>query len=108
MTRVLVLLALLAWGAQQQIEPALRAAIEQFFATQQAEDLDGYLALWSDTAKKPLADQLRHIFNSGDDKFLDLQIDRADVTETLAKVRVSITRARTTAGQTNADGTVRI
>ncbi|CAN5671215.1 hypothetical protein BH18ACI5_BH18ACI5_21240 [soil metagenome] len=108
MTRVLILLVLLAPAIQQQVDPSLRSAIEQFFATQEAEDLDGYLALWSGTVSKPLADQLRYIFNSGDDKFIDLQIDRVDVTDVAARVRVSITRARTTVGNTNPDGTLRI
>jgi tetratricopeptide (TPR) repeat protein len=111
MMRALCLLALLAQvpsPVPQQVEPALRSAIEQFFATQEAEDVDAYLALWSSTAAKPAADQLRTIFNSGDDKFIDLQIERAEVSDVLARVRVSITRARTTAGSTNPDGTLRI
>ena len=110
MTAFFVLLAfvLAAAGRQQPLDPSLRSAVEQFFATQETEDLDGYLALWSASVKKPLPDQLRSIFDSGDDKFLDLQIDRVDATESLARVRVSVTRARTSTANLNPDGTRRI
>ena len=58
--RAFVALALLTAAADRQ-EPddaALKAAVEQFFAAQQAEDIPAYLALWSSTAKRPSADQL--------------------------------------------------
>ncbi len=110
MSFAFVLLAFLLAGSgrQQPLDPALRSAVEQFFATQEAEDLDGYLALWSSTVTKPLPDQLRFIFDSGDDKFIDLQFDRVDATDRLAHVRVSVTRARTSSANTNPDGSRRI
>ena len=104
----LVAFVLTSSAVQQVVDPALRSAVEQFFAVQEAEDLDGYLDLWSTTATKPQPAQLRYIFTSGDDKFIDLQFDRVDVTDVMAKVRVSVTRARTTTEHTNPDGSKRI
>lgn len=96
------------FGATQEIDPALKGAVDRFFATQVAEDADAYLALWSRTATRPQAQQLKYIFDSGDDKFLDLQIDRAVVTGDTARVRGSITRVRTPLDVKNPDGSPRM
>ena len=52
-------------GTGQAVDDELKAAVERFFATQAAEDTDAYLALWSRTAKRPAAFQLRYVFDSG-------------------------------------------
>ena len=35
------------YGRQGTDDPRLRAAVERFFAMQQAEDVAGYLSLWT-------------------------------------------------------------
>ncbi len=79
---------------QEAVDPALRTAVERFFATQQTEDVQAYLALWSSTAVRPPAHQLAYIFESGDDRFTDLVIERASVIGTQARVRVRVSRTR--------------
>ena len=44
---LVAMVSLTAAGRQGIDDPALRAAVERFFAMQQAEDVDGYLSLWS-------------------------------------------------------------
>jgi tetratricopeptide (TPR) repeat protein len=87
----------LASLAQEPIDPSLRAAIERFYATQQAEDLDRYLALWASTSQRPQPPQLRHIFDSGDDQFSGLTILRVNSLGDRTVVRASVIRDRTTA-----------
>lgn len=97
--------------AQQapDVDPAVRAVVERFFATQQAEDAEGYLALWSPRANtRPRPEQLQFIFESGDDRFIDLSITRASVAEDAARVRVSVTRVRTDTRLKNPDGSPRL
>lgn len=102
------LMVLALAGFRQEIDPGLKTAVDRFFATQVAEDADAYLALWSKTAKRPEAAQLKYIFDSGDDRFLDLEITRATVTGETARVRGSITRVRTALSATNPDGSPRL
>jgi tetratricopeptide (TPR) repeat protein len=87
-------------GRQGTDDPKLRAAVDQFFATQQAEDVAGYLALWSATAKRPSADQLKYVFESGDDTFSDVAIVGTVATGDRVRVRVSATRDRVTPART--------
>lgn len=110
MIRALLLtLALCAFPErQQEVDPALRAAVDRFFAMQVSEDVDGYLALWSRTAERPQVYQLRSIFDAGDDKFLDLEITRAVIEGTTARVRLAVTRVRTALNSTNPDGSPRL
>ena len=62
-------LAVVVFASQADaVDPALRAAVERFYATQEAEDADAYLSLWSATAERPRPEQLRFVFESGDDK----------------------------------------
>ena len=106
---VIALVACLAFsGAQPEIDPALRSAVERFFETQAAEDAAAYLALWSRTAKRPEALQLKYIFDTGDDRFLDLEITRAVVDGETARVRGSITRIRSTVSAANPGGAPRM
>ncbi len=90
-----VLAAALAPTAQDEVDPSLRAAVERFYATQEAEDVPGYLALWSVSAPRPQPAQLKFIFDSGDDKFSDLQIRRVTRTGDRVVVRLSVARDRT-------------
>jgi tetratricopeptide (TPR) repeat protein len=88
-------------GLRQDVEdPAIRAAVERFYAVQEAEDVDGYLALWSSTAPRlkqvqNLRMQLKFIFDNGDDKFSNIAVERVVQAEDRLRVRVSAARART-------------
>ena len=92
----------------QEADPALQALVERFFATQQAEDVEGYLALWSRDATKPTAAQLAFLFNSGDDTFTDVRVDRARVSGDSGRLRVSALRARTNPRLKTRDGASRV
>jgi tetratricopeptide (TPR) repeat protein len=88
--------ALAGAGARQGIDdPALKSAVERFFAVQEAEDIDGYLALWSPTVEQPQRRlQLKYIFESGDDKFAEITILRVQPDGNRLRVRVSAVRER--------------
>ncbi len=62
------------FGRQGTDDPKLRAAVERFFAMQQAEDVAGYLSLWSSKVERPTAAQLKYVFESGDDTFSDITV----------------------------------
>jgi tetratricopeptide (TPR) repeat protein len=85
-------------GRQGVDDPQLRAAVERFFATQEAEDVVGYLSLWSTAAQRPPAEQLKFVFDSGDDKFSDvaiISVFKVVPAGDRVRVRVSATRDRT-------------
>lgn len=90
-----LLATLLAPVAQEPVDPSLRAAVERFFATQQAEDVAGYFALWSSTSR-PTPEQLKYVFDSGDDQFSALTIVRVTPAGGRTVVRASVIRDRTT------------
>jgi tetratricopeptide (TPR) repeat protein len=90
-----LLLQIPAAAPPAEVDPALRSAVERFFSAQEAEDVEGYLALWSAAAQKPQAHQLKFIFDSGDDRFSDLVIERATIAGGHARVRLRVTRTRT-------------
>jgi tetratricopeptide (TPR) repeat protein len=102
---VLVLPASLALrqGAQ---DPELRAAVERFFLTQQTEDVDAYLALWSATVRPPSRDQLQYIFNSGDDAFSEIAVVKVTPAGDRVRIRVSAVRDRTEQGGVRGRGPV--
>jgi tetratricopeptide (TPR) repeat protein/CHAT domain-containing protein len=77
------------------VDPALRSAVERFYATQEAEDVDAYLSLWSSTAERPRPEQLKYVFDSGDDKFSQITITSVRPRGALTVVFVSVTRDRT-------------
>jgi tetratricopeptide (TPR) repeat protein len=81
-------------GRQDGVDPALRAAVDRFFATQQAEDVDGYLSLWAAKAQRPRLDQLKFVFAGGDDTFSDVVILKTMALGELTRVRVSAVRQR--------------
>jgi CHAT domain-containing protein len=95
MPQLLIVFALALAVTGQDVDEGLRTAVERFFATQAAEDTDAYLALWSRTAKRPAAFQLKYVFDSGNDQFTELEITRAVIEGETARVRGSITRVRT-------------
>ncbi len=87
--------ALAARSFQAADDPALRAAVERFFATQEAEDIPAYLALWSRAAARPEAGQLKYVFDSGDDAFTGISILRVMSSGGRVRVRVAAHRRRT-------------
>jgi tetratricopeptide (TPR) repeat protein len=76
------------------VDPQLRAAVERFYATQEAEDVAAYLSLWSTTAERPRPEQLKYIFDSGDDKFAHITITSVRTRGTNTVVYVSVARDR--------------
>ena len=80
---------------QDAVDPALRAAVERFFATQQAEDLEGYLALWSAKARRPRPEMLKYVFDTGDDEFSGIELTKVMPLGGRVRVRVSVLRNRT-------------
>ena len=93
------------------MDPGLRSVVERFFAAQEQESVDGYLELWSarlPATRRPTAEQLKYIFESGDDSFRDLQIVHASVEGEQARLRVRVTRVRTDARMKNPDGSPRM
>ena len=77
------------------VDPAIQAAVERFYETQEKEDIDGYLSLWSAEAVPPRVEQLKFIFDSGDDKFTGVRVTRATQTGDRIRVRVEVQRERT-------------
>jgi tetratricopeptide (TPR) repeat protein len=78
-----------------QEDPALQAAVQRFFATQEAEDIPAYLAQWSKAVRRPTAEQLKVVFESGDDKYTDIAIVSVRPSTERTRVRVSAVRERT-------------
>lgn len=94
----ILLLALLtaAPGRQAPDDPKLQRAVEQFFSTQELEDVDAYLAMWSRTADRPDAAQVRFVFESGDDRYSEIAILRVTPAGgDRVRVRVQAVRDRT-------------
>ncbi|HJR59572.1 MAG TPA: tetratricopeptide repeat protein [Vicinamibacterales bacterium] len=100
----LLLAVALQATASQAVDPALQNLVNRFFETQQTEDVEGYLALWSSKAARPTAEQLKFVFASGDDTFLDVSISQATVSGDSARLRVTATRVRTDLRVKNPDG----
>ena len=91
-----ILFCLAAGDARQDLlDPALRTAVDRYFSTQQAEDVEGYLSLWSPKASRPTVEQLKFVFNAGDDLFSDVVVVKSMVLGELTRVRVSAVRQRT-------------
>lgn len=81
-------------------DPALRAAVERFYAAQVAEDVDAYLGLWSANAQRPRPEVLKVVFDSGDDLFSDIAIQKVTPSGDRVRVRVAATRDRMEPGRT--------
>ena len=93
-------------AGQQPIDPEIETAVHRYFATQEAEDADGYLALWSES-RRPRRENLQYIFDAGDDRFAEVTIRRVTTTASETRVRVSAMRTRTSRGRNGAESTVR-
>ncbi|OFW10865.1 MAG: hypothetical protein A3H96_20770 [Acidobacteria bacterium RIFCSPLOWO2_02_FULL_67_36] len=102
---LLLLAAFSPLSAQGTDDPEIRAAVDRFFEMQVAEDMEGYLSLWSSTVQRPTTAQLKYIFDSGDDKFTDISIVRVTTVGDRIRVRVAATRERTSKVNTRPDGT---
>jgi tetratricopeptide (TPR) repeat protein len=78
-------------------QAALRALAERWLETQEREDLEAFLALYSPDA--PDAERRRDyaaiVFRSGDDRFSDVRLDRVTVDGDRGVVRVTAERRRT-------------
>ena len=94
-----------AGGAPSIDDPEIRSVVDRFFATQVAEDANAYLALWSANVLRPTLAQLKFIFESGDDVFSDVTINRVAVTDGRIRVRVFATRNRVDSRNKRPDGT---
>ena len=110
--RLMMLLPVLAILATLQASrPRRKASIRRFVRPSSVSTRHrkrrmskGYLALWSKTAQRPRPEQLKYIFDAGDDKFSDLAITRVTETGDRVAVRVSVTRDRTNTGARRPDG----
>lgn len=91
-------------NAQVSVDPSLRAAVERFYAAQEAEDVAAYLSLWASSAQRPRPEQLKYLFDSGDDTFSQLTIRRVNTDGDRTTVRASVTRDRTSATARRPDG----
>ncbi len=92
-------------GQLSKDDPAIRAVVDRFFATQVAEDADAYLALWSTKAQRPTLAQLKFIFDTGDDEFTDVAIEKVSEADGRIRVRVFATRRRLDSRNLKPDGT---
>jgi tetratricopeptide (TPR) repeat protein len=77
-------------------DPRILPLVERFFAAQEAEDADAYLALWSTKGSRPHPEQLAFVFKAGDDRFSEIAIERVTRIGDLLRVTVSVRRERTT------------
>ncbi len=78
------------------IDPAIAAVVMRFYETQQKEDIEGYLALWSPNAASPQRRvQAQYVFDQGDDVFSDIVITQVSIKGDTARLRVAVRRTRT-------------
>ena len=78
------------------VDPAIAAVVTRFYETQEKEDIEAYLALWSASAASPQRRmQVQYVFDQGDDTFSDIVITRAQVKGETARLRVNLRRTRT-------------
>jgi tetratricopeptide (TPR) repeat protein len=80
--------------APDAVDPALAAAVARFFELQEKEDVAGYLALWSASGTPPRPEQLKFVFDNGDDTYSDLVIGRVAIKGDRARVRIDVKRER--------------
>ena len=80
---------------QEPVDPALASAVARFFAAQEAEDVEAYLALWSAKARRPRLEMLKYVFETGDDRFSDVRVTRVMPLGDHMRVRVAALRERT-------------
>jgi tetratricopeptide (TPR) repeat protein len=92
--------ATVAQAAQADDEAAIRLLAQDWISTQELEKLDAFLALWAPDA--PGAERRRDftpvVFQSGNDRFTDVRIDRVTIDAGRGTVRVVADRERTLPG----------
>ena len=76
-------------------DPSVRAAVDRYYKTLEAEDIAAYLALWSSTAERPRPESVKFLFEYSDDRYFDIGILRAVMVDGRLRVRVSVRRERT-------------
>jgi tetratricopeptide (TPR) repeat protein/CHAT domain-containing protein len=103
---LLLVLQVAAPPPAADVDPAIAALVQRFYETQEKEDIDGYLALWSPNGNIPQRAQLQYIFDQGDDRFSNIVITHASVTGARARVRVSVQRSRSVARPGPLSGTL--
>ena len=63
--------------------------VTRFYETQEKEDIEGYLALWSPSAASPQRRaQVQYVFDQGDDAFADIVIAQVSIKGEIARLRV--------------------
>jgi len=78
------------------VDPAIAAVVTRFYETQEKEDIESYLALWSSSAASPQRRaQVQYVFEQGDDVFADIVIAQASIKGEVARLRVNGRRTRT-------------
>jgi CHAT domain-containing protein/tetratricopeptide (TPR) repeat protein len=78
------------------VDPAIAAVVTRFYETQEKEDIEGYLALWSPSAASPQRrTQVQYVFDQGDDAFADIVIAQVSIKGEIARLRVNARRTRT-------------
>ena len=82
---------------QPAVDPSIQVLVDRFFESQEQEDADAYLALWSANARRPTREQLQFIFDAGGDEFSDIRILRVSPAGDRARVRAQARRTRTLA-----------
>ena len=95
MTAAGALLLWMAIGVAQTPEDSLRAAVTDYYAALEQEDLERVLAFWAPGAERaPDRPSLVTLFTTGDDRYV-VTITRAAVDGDRGRVRVIVDRART-------------
>src|SRR5207302_598074 len=95
MTAAGALLLWMAIGVAQTPEDSLRAAVTDYYAALEHEDLERVLAFWAPGAERaPDRPSLVTLFTTGDDRYV-VTITRAAVDGDRGRVRVIVDRART-------------
>src|SRR5688572_14988429 len=78
------------------VDPAIAAVVMRFYETQEKEDIEGYLALWSPNAASPQRRvQAQYVFDQGDDVFSDIVVTQVSIKGDTARLRVNVRRTRT-------------
>ncbi len=97
-----------AQAARAEDEAAIRTLAQEWLSAQELENLEAFLALWAPDA--PGADRRRDftsvVFQSGDDRFSSVRIDRISIDGARATVRVFADRVRTLPGGNTIPSTV--
>ena len=89
-----------AGPAPATLDRSLHAAIVQFYAAQEAEDVPAYMALWSAKGERPQLISLKTVFDAVDDRFTDLTVVRVLPSPASVRVDINVTRHRSMPNRT--------